>query len=328
MKVVTIIGGLGSQMFKYSFFLKLRDEVEDKCYISTLPYFLADMWNGYELNKIFGIQELDFINFFNEDEIKNLAVSNQNYVNLTFKKLYEVTQNRLNYRVNRGKIRKYDKFREKSLQEKTYNKIIYFINPHKCKSNHEESVVTHIDEYEADYNKLAGNVMYDEFNHTSDKYLPDKELLKNIFRFPDFDTAENILISRKMMDTNSVAIHVRRSDHMYDNEELFRSNYFMKAVNFIKDSVVNPYFYIFSEEADWCINNLHEIGINLEEDHFKVIDWNKNENSFRDMQLMTFCKHNILAISSFCWWGYYLSVHSEKKVCAPNGYWLEVDVHF
>lgn len=72
MKVIAILGGLGSQMFKYAFYLKLKEEKRDKCYISTIPFYMDDMWNGYELMNIFGIQEPDFIEFLSEDEIKQL----------------------------------------------------------------------------------------------------------------------------------------------------------------------------------------------------------------------------------------------------------------
>ena len=50
MKVVAILGGLGSQMMKFSFFVAVREKCkEDKCLIDTTPFLTMDIWNGYEL---------------------------------------------------------------------------------------------------------------------------------------------------------------------------------------------------------------------------------------------------------------------------------------
>ena len=51
----------------------------------------------------------------------------------------------------------------------------------------------------------------------------------------------------------------------------------------------------------------------MDNDQVYFIDWNTGNESYRDMQLMTLCKHNILAISAFSWWGYYLSEIENKQ---------------
>ena len=152
--------------------------------------------------------------------------------------------------------------------------------------------------------------------------------MKETFRVPDFVKEQNREIAGRMMEGNSVALHVRRGDHMYDNGDLFQSGYFAKAVNFIKNyTKEKQIFYIFSGEMEWCREHLRELGLD-DSDEVVYVDWNCGEESFRDMQLMTYCQHNILPISSFSWWGYYLSNAKNKIVCAPKGYWLEVEHHF
>lgn len=314
MKVVVIIGGLGSQMFKYAFYLSLKEKTNDDCYICTLPYHMMNMWNGYELKKVFGIDERDIYDSIGYKKDDNKS----GYAEIILKYFQENSINEPIYRINRGYILKW---REKK-QNKVLKKITTFLW-RVIVSN------TYVDEYPKNYAKLKGCILYDEFNHTSDKYIKTSKYdLKKVFSFPEMVEAKNCELKEKLFTSESVAIHVRRSDHMYDNKKLFENGYFIKAINFIKSKVSNPLFCIFSEECNWCKNNLNIFDLDGKSDNVIYVDWNHGENSYKDMQLMTYCKHNILVISSFSWWGYYLSNRTDKIVCAPQGYWFEVSHHF
>ena len=91
--------------------------------------------------------------------------------------------------------------------------------------------------------------------------------------------------------------------------------YYTNAIKKMNE-ITNPVLYvIFSDDIQWCKENIRNQVGNRE---VVFVDWNKGEQSFRDIQLMTLCKHNIIANSSFSWWGDWLNQNEGKVVVAPE----------
>ena len=320
--VVTIAGGLGSQMAKYAFYLLLNKKSKNTInMIDTYFYQYQEAWNGYELNRIFGIEAPDISKLYDAD-----APLVHDYFKKAAEFFIKEQPEEEIIRVSRGEYTYYNsslasvkKIRDKVLFKLRYEYMTRFVTKKYGYIN---------DRYKNNWYHLNANVYYDEFNYTSDKYFREiKDEIVNAFKFPNFTDEVNQFYKEKMLSEESVVLHVRRSDHMYDNGFLYEDNYYQKAVEYIKENVSNPVFYIFSDELEWCNNHIVELGLQ-ESDKVFFVDWNHGMESFRDMQLMTYAKHNILAISSFSWWGYYLSKRTKKIVCAPKGFWLEVENHF
>ncbi|ULN64441.1 alpha-1,2-fucosyltransferase [Vibrio gigantis] len=149
---------------------------------------------------------------------------------------------------------------------------------------------------------------------TSWKYFTDCEsLVCKTFKFPEFTEPKNLAVFEQIKETNSVAIHVRRGDYLNVPaiNGLAPLSYYRKAVEHIESQIDSPTFFIFSDDIAWCKEHL-----NLEK--VVYIDWNTKAESYRDMQLMSLCKHNIIPNSSFSWWGAYLNSNSDKIVVCPE----------
>jgi len=127
---------------------------------------------------------------------------------------------------------------------------------------------------------------------------------------------KNQMILDKIFETNSVSIHVRRGDYVtLDSANKFHGTcpleYYKSAIEYIAKRVPNPHFFLFSDDIGWVIEN-------LELDYpFTVVDFNQGKG-WLDLNLMKNCKHNILANSSFSWWGAWLNENSAKVVVAPK----------
>ena len=114
--------------------------------------------------------------------------------------------------------------------------------------------------------------------------------------------------------SNSVSLHVRRGDYLNSkNINVLDVDYYLKAVDYIRKIIEKPTFYIFSDDLDWCKSSL------LFLDDCVYVEGTQTE--IDDLKLMSFCQHNIIANSSFSWWGAWLNENPNKTVIAPKG-WL------
>ena len=156
------------------------------------------------------------------------------------------------------------------------------------------------------------------FKHISD------EIIK-LFLFPDIKGEKNIELSKKIISENSVSIHVRKGEDYKRilNEGICNKNYYERSIELISNKVNNPKFYIFSDNVIWCKENLSFIDA-------KIIDWNPKDGPlcYLDMQLMSLCKHNIIANSSYSWWGAWLNKNPDKIVVGPKRWFNSSDPKF
>ena len=147
-----------------------------------------------------------------------------------------------------------------------------------------------------------------------------ENVVKGLFHFSDFEVgSKNAELAMNMRSENSVAIHLRKGKDYMKNEAFANTcplEYYLKAVDIINDRVKDPVFYVFTDNPDWVKENLKGIDYTLVEGN-PAIGWG---NHF-DMQLMSCCKHNIIANSTYSWWGAFLNDNPDKIVIDPK-YWF------
>lgn len=139
-----------------------------------------------------------------------------------------------------------------------------------------------------------------------------EDILMRDFEFKGVLSEKNQEYMKKIVSSCSVGIHIRRGDYVTLGCLLATDDYYMKAVEIMKKKVNNPKFFVFSNDHPYC-RQLFEGKIDYE-----IVEGNEGKDSFRDMQLMSNCKHNIIANSTFSFWGAYLNRNPNKIVIAPN----------
>jgi hypothetical protein len=112
----------------------------------------------------------------------------------------------------------------------------------------------------------------------------------------------------KILIQKTCSIHVRRGDYvgLPNHHPVLDIEYYKKAVDIIgQDSV----FLIFSDDINWCKSNFDFISNKI------FVD---NLEDFEELYLMSLCDNNIIANSSFSWWGAWLNNRENKKVMGPK----------
>lgn len=169
--------------------------------------------------------------------------------------------------------------------------------------------------------KIKGDLYLDGYWQSENYFDEIKGVIKDDFSFKNFTDEKNQELMKSMESNTTVSLHVRRGDYVNDpvankvHGGIVTKEYYLNAIRKIESKVGNEILYIiFSDDITWAKENITGV-------RAIYVDWNKGLNSYKDMQLMAMCKHNIIANSSFSWWGAWLNSNEDKIVVAPDK-WL------
>lgn len=151
----------------------------------------------------------------------------------------------------------------------------------------------------------------------SEKYFGEiRDILSREFTVKYSQSIENEILSEKIRSCESIALHVRRGDYINSHGEQHHAvcdeNYYSHCITYIAERVANPHLFIFSDDPYWVKENL------IKKFQVTIVEHNTGFNCFEDLRLMSQCKHNVIANSSFSWWSAWLNSNPDKIVCAPR----------
>ena len=118
-----------------------------------------------------------------------------------------------------------------------------------------------------------------------------------------------------------VSIHIRGGDYLSDGSPysgICTEEYYKKAILFLLEKAENPYFFVFTNDKAFCMPLL--ASLEIDQNHYSIIEdepYLKDDPGF-DLFLMSKCCHNIIANSTYSWWGAYLNTNPQKIVITPS----------
>lgn len=157
----------------------------------------------------------------------------------------------------------------------------------------------------------------------SEKYFKEiADEVKAAFQFRIPLNIEAVRMKEKINSTNSVSLHVRRGDYATHKNVLqmmgqTNVKYYQNAIEYISQKIDAPNFFVFSDDIEWCKENIVIKNGSCE----YVSDACAGPKASNHLELMSLCKHNIIANSTFSWWGAWLNKNPDKIVVAPKNWY-------
>ncbi len=282
-RIVLFQNGLGNQMFEYAFYLMMKKHFPDTV-ASTYILSRRKDHNGLELDNLFGVSwdeapELDWLVRF-------------------CRKCYYLS-------LSEGII---------AFGARQILKLLYFLHLGLCLERPEIRCQDSSYVWKRNYRIYWGGWMSEQwFASISDE-------IRRYFLFDENRCSiqtRNLLYELANSDKETVSIHIRRGDYLknYQYLDICDEAYYQKAINMISEKFPEVHFYIFSDDINWCRENLE-----FSMENVTYVNWNHETDSWQDMFLMSRCRHNIIANSSFSWWAAWLNSNSKKIVICPRKY--------
>jgi hypothetical protein len=277
-RIVKLNGGLGNQMFQFAFSVALQ--------------------------KTFGGELVYDFSFFSENIDPNIAT----------KRTYEL--NEFNIDCNSAEEEDMGKIEPLEFESKLQKRLWKIFQAKMFRPKGNEFVQKASEKFYPFLFEDAGFYYYNGY-FQNEQYFQNvrKELLEK-FSLKNPIDEKNQAVLNEIKSTNSISLHVRRGDYVtLESASAFHGvcglDYYKKAIDFLSKKIENPHFFIFSDDMDWVKENLK---INFP---CTYVDFN-GAKGWLDMNLMKNCKHNIVANSSFSWWGAWLNENQQKIVIAPK----------
>ncbi|WP_026650914.1 alpha-1,2-fucosyltransferase [Butyrivibrio proteoclasticus] len=275
MIIIQIAGGLGNQMQQYALYRKLLSLGKDV--------------------------KLD-LSWFSKDIQKNMLAPRSFelplFVNLPYE---EATKEEIDHFLKRGVVSRFvgKVFRKLHIWASENPKVFV------------ETKMYHPEIFDMDDMYITGYF-------ACQKYYGDiMNELKELFSFPphsdpDLETRNKTIIT-KMESAPSVSVHIRRGDYLSpENVEILGNiatkEYYDSAMNYFLEKDPNTHFYIFTSDHEFAYENYGD------ESRYTIVDWNTGKDSLQDLRLMSHCKGNICANSTFSFWGARLNKRPDMEV--------------
>lgn len=270
MRLVYMNGGLGNQIFQYVFFRWLEVETGESCIIDDAAFFGTNVpHNGYELERLFGVRKKRLSRFFPAPAWREMIEQREKGVGIA-QQILDAGND----------IRVICERRAKNL---TFNGDLVLVG----------------ETPEALREVLSDDCYYHGYWLGDAFWMDFPNIILTELVFPDIEDERNCALAEEMsMERHSTAVHIRRGD-MVKLGWATSPDWYRAALAKAEVIWKPEHYYLFSDDLAWCAEHMEDLGLKGVRDRLVVVDGNRGDQAYVDMQLMSLCAHRLIPRSSF-----------------------------
>lgn len=283
MRIQFLNGGLANQVFQY-IFVQFAEKYYpgEQWFFDDSFFFVNDVHNGYELEKVFGVKPNLLSNYFDKEVWGEMI-----------------------------RLKKEGSSIPQSFMDMGIPMIMLAETSNHIKFNPFNGEIVQImsNEFRPDIVKFPAENVYYHGYWINKSYLASyrDEILTEL-KFPSLTDAKNLAYANQINSSLSVGIHIRRGDFLKIGWDL-PDDYYKANCGVILKAYPEATFFVFSDDSNWCMSNADALGLNLAKETIYVTG-NVDGNNYIDMQLLSMCKGMLMSNSSFC----YLAALMDDKL--------------
>ena len=172
-------------------------------------------------------------------------------------------------------------------------------------------------------------LMLDGYFQTPKYFIEKENIIKSLMKIDE--QLDEIIVELPGWVKNACSIHFRLNDYLQKQEyhTILPVSYYINAINqlLLREPTI-IHIYVFNEEIDKeIVDNKY---LSILKKHFPLLQFHRvsySMSDWRQLLAMAVCKHNIIANSTFSWWGGYLCKTDEKMVFYPKEKWFGPFLH-
>jgi hypothetical protein len=174
--------------------------------------------------------------------------------------------------------------------------------------------------------KLPDEVYLDGY-WQNEKYFSDiEDIIRCEIAVKTPQMGKNKELAEQITSCEAVSIHIRRGDYISNNNTNKKHgtcnlDYYFRCLEYITNTINHPHIFVFSDEPKWACDNLKLTHPTT------IVDCNGVDKNYEDIRLMSQCKYNIIANSTFSWWAAWLNKCPDKIVIAPKKWFNDYSIN-
>ncbi len=178
--------------------------------------------------------------------------------------------------------------------------------------------------YDQNFLKASPHIYLKGYRQSERYFQHVAQDIRKLFRFKDALVSTVEPLALKLASVESVALHIRRGDYsnkvVAEYHGILDQQYYQAAITAVEAKVHQPQYFVFSDEVSWVKSNLNFEGPVV------FVSGELTHTHYQDFHLMSQCRHNIIANSTFSWWAAWLNENPNKIVIAPKKWYNKAEL--